>query len=235
MGGQLQIHLDSEDSVQMKDGGGGRCRTWDVEPLLDRLVLFRSDLVDHEVSTNALEVRPKLCCLRCVEAFAIHASGLPLHQWMLSLIPLSFATFHGQVLPVFSPRLAVTLWFYGRQLGIPALSDPASLSARLGSVPLLSPPSLKPEKLAPGDDTRANVRPLPLDSDRVGHAQEVRDRLSWKFMMFNPRGNICSLARVWTGLLDSHTVAAILVPAYNLHPTLNSSLFFLCGVPLPNR
>lgn len=108
----------------------------------------------------------------------------------------SFATFFGQVLPVFSPRLAVTLWFYGRQLGIPARSDAASSSARSGCVPLLSPPSLKPEKLAPGDDTRANVRPLPLDSSGGGHAQEVRAHLSWKFGMFNLRGDICSAARV---------------------------------------
>lgn len=178
MGGQLRIHLDSDDSIQMKDGGGDRCGVWDVEPLLDRLVLFRSDLVDHEVSTLALEVWAKLCCLRCGEAFAIQASGLVIHQCVLSFIPPSFATFRGQVLPVFSPRLAVTLWFYGRQLGIPALSDPALLSARLDSVPLVSTPSPEPEKLAPGDDTRANVRPLPLDSDGVGHAQEVKDRIS---------------------------------------------------------
>lgn len=38
-------------------GGGARDtgvrsggRKWDIEPVLDRLVLFRSDLVDHEVS-----------------------------------------------------------------------------------------------------------------------------------------------------------------------------------------
>lgn len=42
MGGQLRIHLDPEST----EGG---CRTWDIEPVLDRLVLFRSDLVDHEV------------------------------------------------------------------------------------------------------------------------------------------------------------------------------------------
>lgn len=47
MGGQLRVHLDSDNGVRNMDNGAGR--TWDVKPLLDRLVLFRSDLVDHEV------------------------------------------------------------------------------------------------------------------------------------------------------------------------------------------
>lgn len=46
MGGQLRVHLDG--SSEAGDGSGGR--KWDIEPVLDRLVLFRSDLVDHEVS-----------------------------------------------------------------------------------------------------------------------------------------------------------------------------------------
>lgn len=41
MGGQLRIHVGSDGSERGK---------WDVEPFLDRLVMFRSDLVDHEVS-----------------------------------------------------------------------------------------------------------------------------------------------------------------------------------------
>ena len=47
MGGQLRVHLDAENGAAKKDGGSGR--TWDINPVLDRLVLFRSDLVDHEV------------------------------------------------------------------------------------------------------------------------------------------------------------------------------------------
>lgn len=49
MGGQLRVHLDS--STETDDGSGGR--KWDIEPVLDRLVLFRSDLVDHEVSQKS--------------------------------------------------------------------------------------------------------------------------------------------------------------------------------------
>lgn len=56
MGGQLRVHLDSSaDAVVGRsrdtDGSGGR--KWDIEPVLDRLVLFRSDLVDHEVSRRS--------------------------------------------------------------------------------------------------------------------------------------------------------------------------------------
>ncbi|CAM9191310.1 unnamed protein product, partial [Ascophyllum nodosum] len=124
MGGQLRVHLDAENGAAKKDGGSGR--TWDINPVLDRLVLFRSDLVDHEV------------------------------------------------LPAFAPRLAVTLWFYGRQLGIPAMPYPPPTSARSDTELLQSPSSPKSERLAPGDDTRENVRPLPTaDGDGGGHAQEA--------------------------------------------------------------
>lgn len=74
MGGQLRIHLDAE-----ADGGGPAARggddkscgrTWDVEPFLDRLVLFRSDVVDHEVretlsgdATAAVVDTPGVCSL----------------------------------------------------------------------------------------------------------------------------------------------------------------------------
>lgn len=47
MGGQLRIHLETEEVGESNQGGRGQ--TWDIEPVLDRLVLFRSDLVDHEV------------------------------------------------------------------------------------------------------------------------------------------------------------------------------------------
>lgn len=51
------MHLDSPETkaeggsqdVDKKCGGG---RKWDIEPVLDRLVLFRSDLVDHEVGVR---------------------------------------------------------------------------------------------------------------------------------------------------------------------------------------
>lgn len=50
MGGQLRIHLDPESTEGgPRDAPKGKGRKWDVEPVLDRLVLFRSDLVDHEV------------------------------------------------------------------------------------------------------------------------------------------------------------------------------------------
>lgn len=54
MGGQLRVHIASgrgEGEGGARDASvqsGGR--KWDIEPVLDRLVLFRSDLVDHEVS-----------------------------------------------------------------------------------------------------------------------------------------------------------------------------------------
>lgn len=53
MGGQLRVHIASgrgEGKGGALDAGvrsGGRM--WDIDPVLDRLVLFRSDLVDHEV------------------------------------------------------------------------------------------------------------------------------------------------------------------------------------------
>lgn len=54
MGGQLRIHLDPATSKDgsPQQGEGNVClgRTWDIEPLLDRLVVFRSDVVDHEAS-----------------------------------------------------------------------------------------------------------------------------------------------------------------------------------------
>lgn len=52
MGGYLRVHIASgrrecgAGSAGVQSGG----RKWDIEPVLDRLVLFRSDLVDHEVS-----------------------------------------------------------------------------------------------------------------------------------------------------------------------------------------
>lgn len=50
MGGQLRIHLDPESTEDgSRDAPKSEGRKWDVEPVLDRLVLFRSDLVDHEV------------------------------------------------------------------------------------------------------------------------------------------------------------------------------------------
>lgn len=56
MGGQLRVHVgrDAPESGQRdtEKGGGGK---WDIEPMLDRLVLFRSDLVDHEVSLRSTE------------------------------------------------------------------------------------------------------------------------------------------------------------------------------------
>lgn len=47
------MHLDGPEmnaaggSQDVNKSGG---RKWDIEPVLDRLVLFRSDFVDHEVS-----------------------------------------------------------------------------------------------------------------------------------------------------------------------------------------
>lgn len=55
MGGQLRVHMDGgAESGAWGDScpprvGGGAGRKWDIEPVLDRLVLFRSDLVDHGV------------------------------------------------------------------------------------------------------------------------------------------------------------------------------------------
>ena len=52
---------------------------------------------------------------------------------------------------------------------------PPPTSARSDTELLQSPSSPKSERLAPGDDTRENVRPLPTaDGDGGGHAQEVR-------------------------------------------------------------
>lgn len=74
MGGELRVHLDSTPEAEVAgrprraDGSGGR--TWDIEPVLDRLVLFRSDLVDHEVSHKSACVFVCVCvclhvCLIC--------------------------------------------------------------------------------------------------------------------------------------------------------------------------
>lgn len=57
MGGQLRVHLDSRPEAAAEEGGARPAgeeeekagRKWDIEPVLDRLVLFRSDLVEHEV------------------------------------------------------------------------------------------------------------------------------------------------------------------------------------------
>lgn len=61
MGGQLRIHIgpDTAEGGSPKGGEVG-ARKWDVEPLLDRLVLFRSDLVDHEVKLSYFLVQCKL-------------------------------------------------------------------------------------------------------------------------------------------------------------------------------
>lgn len=61
MGGQLRVHLGGSPVTgaaggsQDVDKGSGR--KWDIEPVLDRLVLFRSDLVDHEVKSQAIRER----------------------------------------------------------------------------------------------------------------------------------------------------------------------------------
>lgn len=66
MGGQLRVHLDSRPEAATEEVGPRLAgeeeqeqagRKWDIEPVLDRLVLFRSDLVDHEVR-NVLGVWP---------------------------------------------------------------------------------------------------------------------------------------------------------------------------------
>ncbi|CAN0101742.1 unnamed protein product, partial [Hapterophycus canaliculatus] len=54
MGGQLRVHMNAGAESGARGGCCPRAdesegRKWDIEPLLDRLVLFRSDLVDHEV------------------------------------------------------------------------------------------------------------------------------------------------------------------------------------------
>lgn len=73
-----------------------------------------------------------------------------------------------QVLPAFAPRLAVTLWFYGRQLGLPRV--PPAVPVRRSP----SGPAAIPEQLKPGDDTRDKVRPLPTpDGSGASHAAEV--------------------------------------------------------------
>ncbi|CBJ30213.1 [Skp1-protein]-hydroxyproline N-acetylglucosaminyltransferase, family GT60 [Ectocarpus siliculosus] len=127
MGGQLRVHLDSRPEAAAEEGGPRPAgeeeekagRKWDIEPVLDRLVLFRSDLVEHEV------------------------------------------------LPASAPRLAVTLWFYGRQLGLPASPSTRSPS----SVPPLPAPE---QQLAAGDDTRDKVRPLPSPAGSgAAHAAEA--------------------------------------------------------------
>ncbi|CAM9544677.1 unnamed protein product [Pylaiella littoralis] len=130
MGGELRVHLDSTPEVEVAgrprraDGSGGR--TWDIEPVLDRLVLFRSDLVDHEV------------------------------------------------LPAFSPRLAVTLWFYGRQLGLPPVPSSALPVSAARSMPPPRRPATPEQQPKPGDDTRDKVRPLPTpEGSGAAHAAEA--------------------------------------------------------------
>eukprot|EP00752_Nemacystus_decipiens_P002980 g2766.t2 len=125
MGGQLRVHLDGPEtkaaggSRDVDKSGGGR--KWDIEPVLDRLVLFRSDLVDHEV------------------------------------------------LPAFAPRLAVTLWFYGRDLGLPRVSPPAVPTRRSPA----EAAAAGREQPGPGDDTRDKVRPLQApDGSGAAHAAE---------------------------------------------------------------
>lgn len=61
MGGQLRIHVSAATNGVVNDEG--LPKTWDVEPLLDRLVLFRSDIVDHEVG---LAERPRSNQLWCL-------------------------------------------------------------------------------------------------------------------------------------------------------------------------
>lgn len=89
MGGQLRVHLDSPETRAAggsQDVGKGGGRKWDIEPVLDRLVLFRSDLVDHEVGkvrtvrerggtlfAKATRARTPLLrpCPRCFVRFAV--------------------------------------------------------------------------------------------------------------------------------------------------------------------
>ncbi|CAM9405116.1 unnamed protein product, partial [Laminaria digitata] len=129
MGGQLRVHIASgrgEGKGGALDAGvrsGGRM--WDIEPVLDRLVLFRSDLVDHEV------------------------------------------------LPAFAPRLAVTLWFYGRQLGLPSAPSALAASPAPGFTSDRPPHPPQPK---PGDDTRDRVKPMPTSGGGGGvgsHATEA--------------------------------------------------------------
>lgn len=77
-----------------------------------------------------------------------------------------------QVLPAFAPRLAVTLWFYGRQLGLPRV--PPALPVPAAARRLPSAPPAPQEQLEPGEDTRNRVRPLPTpDGSGAAHAAEV--------------------------------------------------------------
>ncbi|CAM9305152.1 unnamed protein product [Choristocarpus tenellus] len=131
MGGQLRIHLgpmgnrgSKEDQFNTqpapsKDG------VWDIEPLLDRTVIFRSELVHHEV------------------------------------------------LPAFSPRLAVTMWFHGRQA--PLVPPPIP---PVGSTTLLHSPVPSPAvAMIASEDTRDKVRSLPIprneDENLNRHAREA--------------------------------------------------------------
>ncbi|CAN0082941.1 unnamed protein product [Discosporangium mesarthrocarpum] len=119
MGGQLRIHLGGDGGKAQKGDSSNDKGTpaasksgsvWDVDPLLDRLVLFRSDHVYHEV------------------------------------------------LPVYAPRLAVTMWFHGRQAPLTQL--PGSPPATSASSGLRSPISL-----IATEDTRGKVRPLPIPAE----------------------------------------------------------------------
>ena len=82
--------------------------------------------------------------------------------------PRPSSRFPLQVLPTFAPRLAVTLWFYGRDLGLPRV--PPAVPTRRSP----SEPAAVQEQPRPGDDTRDKVRPLPTPGGSgAAHASEV--------------------------------------------------------------
>ncbi|CAM9507295.1 unnamed protein product [Chrysoparadoxa australica] len=102
-GGCLRAFMGPESPARA--ARADKADVWDVAPQLDRLVLFRSDELEHEV------------------------------------------------LPAWHPRLAITMWFYGRPLASPA--PPQDLS--------LVPIHLTQVNFSPAD-TRPSVRPLPVPS-----------------------------------------------------------------------
>lgn len=91
-------------------------------------------------------------------------------------------TLNVKVMPCFAPRLAVTLWLYGRNFGgISATARALVASAPNG--PLAATPDTALMDIQSGDDTRSKVRPLSAIEGKAGqHAAEVKCRMARHFL-----------------------------------------------------
>lgn len=144
-----------------------------VDPIDSRCDSIRVLTVNFPPALKAFLARTSRNFAVFVVSYFVRPAADLYSKDQVSCSPAPLQCLRAQVLPAFSPRLAVTLWFYGRQLGLPCKPSPLSVSPfKAASLASQSPEPAK--KLDAGDDTRDRVRPLPAPTGGSGgHADEV--------------------------------------------------------------